>query len=976
MDVVISPVGIGRLGGLPADVVKDLATGEAMRIAAELYDIDRLIASEESCLSDLLFDLIGSQTDAAFRRLLVGLRRDLHNRRPVQLTVRVQIESGLSPNNSARILRLSAAIERRARIKAEFLAAYEAELVRTRRSFAKTLMREEFRRGLLLSSQSLFGNVTRYQRVADGTLSGRDEHIERGLLRYASRAATKTSPFSGFSLLAAVNLDELSDSDAVTDLRLSIHPRDVESGVLLNKEILGVLLRHLRERKETRCHLPLYLNPTVWMEAEHVCCLSTNDSREVFRRFAKNDALDLVLACIHSAKWTTMRSLVALLTTSADLDTSELEAFGYVDALVELGLFRIGSGVRDQDHDWDLSLLQTLESPHLREDLHSVLIQDALKKLRESRDRFAGSNTDTRAVELSRALHLLNELFARLGVRASLALGPFLEDCGIGKTGQLAISHATREALDAFSQFIAITAPIAPPGEWQITLRHFFHLSYPEEPAVSALRFFEEFHRREQQLRAEKERSPNGTNTLEDINPFRLPEVDELQRKRGRIAEIVRQKWRAAPDAEEINITADELANSLAIDKRSEATLPYSVSAFTQFANLHGRELLVAPNGSYYAGFGKYFSRFLHVLPEQFLADVRRENELLVELSAAPMVLAEICSDGNFNANLHPPLVTFHIPYPSGGVPPREDELSLEGIDVARDPDHPCRVLLLRRRDGQRITPIDLGFMNPRLRPPLFQFLSKFCQLSGFGLWMPEEPSDVRHRREGETETVSSQATGSDGVRPILNERATASAIQCRPRICFEGKVILARRRWRISSSDFPARGAQETRAEYFYRIQQWRMAYDLPARAFVRVAWVPAPTSNSNSLEPVVATVQESTDASNLQGAVPAKTNNAKTPMVTAVKNVDMDEAATSTDKAYDVGLIATARVSRDFAKPQFIDFQSPLFVNLFEKISAKMENFVVLIEECLPEIPEHDQTDVSGRVSEFVLQYRCTHS
>lgn len=971
MRINISPLGVARFGGLPLRAVTNLTTSMSMHLVAELQNVEQLIGSLEPDVSAHLFELVGSSADKPLRRLLVEVRRDLHNRRPLSPSTRAKIEERLTQMSAMQILKLSDLIENHAATYAQYASAFEQELAISRLAFAPVVAQEEFRRGVLLSSQSLFSNLKRYLHASGSSLSSRDEHIERGLLRYASRASTKTSPFSTFASLAAVRIVETPPTYSGPELRVSsVDFRRPACRVILNKAILGIFLTHLRARPETRRHLPLAVNSTVWREEDHVCWLSSEGSRELFCRVARSDSLEKVLARVRSADSATIESLVVAMRDDPDVDASEVESNEYLNGLVDLGLLRVGSGVRDQDLDWDLTLRTTLESPRLRLDAHCQIVCEALRQLRDCCAEYAAGDSVKREVELKRALQIYATACAALGTPGVLGLGLFLEDCGLGEIATLAVSESCRSALDAFARFVSVTSHLAPPREWQISLRHFLDTTYPDEDTVPILPFFEAFHRREVRLHEQSGLKDKDSNQPDYTNPFQLRRIAELQRQRGTLANLIREKWRLAPLAEEISVSLCELADALNVDDARRHIRPFSASAFAQFATLNGRSVCVVPNGAYYAGFGKYFSRFLHVLPQQFAEEVRAENVQSVR-TASDVVLAEICADENFNANLHPSLVGLHIPYPAGDVSERDAQLPLDEIEVARDPHDPEGVILQCPRRGYSVVPVDLGFMNPGLRPPLFQFLSKFCPLTGTGFWMPDSPAALKDP------SGTHRSSGSPGRRSPDNAESTADSkprdpwIECRPRICFDNKVILARRRWSVPPDLFPHRRAGESQAEYFLRVQKWRTSNGIPSRAFVRVAWLPA--SGPSAARDSIAATPDPRARDRVPQSELEKTEENVSEGPSGVPRSDDSTRSTDHNAGGEKSSVSAARGSRDFAKPQFIDFNSPLFVSLFERICGQTMSVAVLIEECLPDVSDDHLICTAGRVAEFVFQFGC---
>ena len=80
----------------------------------------------------------------------------------------------------------------------------------------------------------------------------------------------------------------------------------------------------------------------------------------------------------------------------------------------------------------------------------------------------------------------------------------------------------------------------------------------------------------------------------------------------------------------------------------------------------------------------KYFSRFLHVLPEELRDDLRAHNDALTG-----EILAEISADGAFNANLHPPLLRWEVSYPTGDRAGLQRPILVSDLRVEAYPDDP-----------------------------------------------------------------------------------------------------------------------------------------------------------------------------------------------------------------------------------------------------------------------------------------------
>ncbi|MFT5383440.1 MAG: hypothetical protein ACI81W_000838, partial [Saprospiraceae bacterium] len=156
--------------------------------------------------------------------------------------------------------------------------------------------------------------------------------------------------------------------------------------------------------------------------------------------------------------------------------------------------------------------------------------------------------------------------------------------------------------------------------------------------------------------------------------------------------------------------------------------------------------------------------------------------------------------------------------------------------------------------------------------------------------------------------TFNYELVGPDILTDILDNRLVQEdkqGIIHLPRISVGNHLIIRRRGWGVPKEILPEKLNAESQASYFLRLNQWRIALLLPERIFV--------TINSLDFE---------------------------------------------TDKK--------PRSSSDDYKPQYIDFTSPLLVQLFAKLISKVPAYLK-VEEMLPE-PE---ADFNGEGERHVCEY-----
>lgn len=195
---------IGRIAGLPLDTLDAFATGlcahvaEGARLRAEL-------AEARAALADRLHDAVpGADPDA--RRVLLAVRRDCHNGRPLSrhraggAWERVRAAAGDAADRAA-------ALEARAaEAECAFRGAFAAAEGAQRAALARTLRDPAFARGLALASPDLFAASRRLAAEPGPPRGRREARARAALLRYVARAAAKVSPFSTFTTLAVGTL--------------------------------------------------------------------------------------------------------------------------------------------------------------------------------------------------------------------------------------------------------------------------------------------------------------------------------------------------------------------------------------------------------------------------------------------------------------------------------------------------------------------------------------------------------------------------------------------------------------------------------------------------------------------------------------------------------------------------------------------------------------------------------------------------
>jgi len=798
-----------RVAGVPAGALEDLAAVESVASCRALRESEAELERLRGPLSEALFEAVGGLEDLELRRAFLRLKRDVHNLRPPDGSVLERVRDAASRDAASRSLALD--LERYDRLthslrqaEIRFEACFAAELGRIRRRFQKAVLDEGFRNGVLLASATLFDEIERYARADAGHPGAKERQVERSLLRYYTRTAVKTSPFSTFCAIVPGRLRDASSQGASGFLG---NPRETSSVLRLNKAIYPFLVQAVTARPAVRRHLSVELNPTLRQMDGRWCFLTGAGRREVFQHLAPNPVLDLLLDVLRERGRLPLAVLAE--TLREEVEASEDEIAAYLDRLLDAGFLRFRLGIREQELDWDRRLCQLLES--IDDDLARRTVH-FLQEYRRLAGACAEAPLERRRALLESVTALVDGYFASVKETGGWVPGTetLFEDAGVA-AGKASLVLDLGDLGDLLAEYVRLTLPFIWLLGEQANMRHFFDCHYGSDP-VPLLRFYEDYYRehleghlaREEQAGEQPSGEADEERARELSNPFRLELVERLNAARRGLGKRIRELWRAAPSAEEIVLDRrdlEELAAGL-----PDLEEPFrSVSLFVQPVpdGLVLDEVLV--------GFGKYFSRFLYLLPPEVEKDLVASNRRLTRSE-----LAEICGDASFNADLHPPLLPGEIAYPTAEGGSAREQISVADLAVEPDPRRPFRVRLVNVTTGREVVPVDLGFRNPRMRPFLFQMLSRMTPVSAFVLNPPARPEEP-----GEPGDPGRKASG---------------RVVHRPRVSYRGRLVLARRRWTLPQDLFPGRDRRESGAGTFLRIRRWREELGLPEEVFVRI--------------------------------------------------------------------------------------------------------------------------------------------
>ncbi|MFJ6706695.1 MULTISPECIES: lantibiotic dehydratase [unclassified Streptomyces] len=808
-----------RVAGLPADTVLALRAPEAADWAVRTAAEEDMLTALGARLSDPLADAVGATEDAAPRRRLLALRRQVFNNRlPGDPDAARALAAGLAPAVAADLTAWLDARVRWERLRAEGGPVLADALARTRAELRGLARDDRLRRGLLLASPTLEERLDAFAADPAPVPGKRARKMERSLLSYVYRTACKTSPFSTLTGVALGGFESAGQAGTETGTPVGAdwrgHPR-------LNVVVLTRLAELVAADPERRADLPVTLASGWKLDEDRVRyvqrAVSAGDDSATVSFDAAQDrlfflrrqgTLDGMLALLRGHAGTLRHGdLADWLTATTGAGPEEAEH--YLTALRDLGMLQLPSletGVHSGDPLRALQrALHALDRPWA----------DALATRLDSPggvvDRYPAADLDTRRTLLAELRADLTALQSELGAeRPTLPQTLLYEDVSAGTTtADLAEWTALAGPLRSIGRVLPAFDVALPQ---RLTLKGFFLARHGRGGRCDdLLRLVHDFHedifRQYLQFTATKDDFlPDGSHAPEE-NWLGLPEITALDRARAALTARMRTGWAGLPTAAEEFVLDDATVDAVAgaLGGAAPAFQPYS--HFLQPGRREG-ELRAVLNDSF-GGLCFPFTRFTHCFDGAdgpgLTAALRAELRRLCPPGA---VFAEITAGAaTTNLNLHGALTDYEIVCPGeNSTAPEESRLHLDDLYAVHDADSD-RVILRSDRLDREVVPLYLGYLVPMVLPEVPRTLLLFSPTarSVLDVWrgVPAGPAE-------------------DGVTR-------------RPRVRHHS-LVLQRRSWTAADGSLPQRAPGMADSDWYLAWHRWRTRHGLPGRVFVTV--------------------------------------------------------------------------------------------------------------------------------------------
>jgi hypothetical protein len=784
-----------RLGGLSYDALQPFIFENETTI--DFYKKYQSLKEQEAFMNVFFTEKINQTTSYELKKYLKNIRNDVFNGRNIAFQKWLNIE--LFDKEIREQLQLLK--ERQTdylTVEITFKKAFEIHLERAQKTLQTLSNHSNLQNGLVLSAPSLLSRIPNYQQKTPIQFRKKELQTGRALMQYLARMALKTSPFSTFNQISSIELGKekgILESGKIQNTRTHLR---------LNNYLFFYFKNLIIQDLPTRLELPLLVNATYKVENDQHLFLTNSNNIEAFQTVDFHPVIDFITNVLVEKKLNYGELISEL---AANIEASEADLQGFVQELYEIGLLEYDFGVSGLQANWHLELMAFLEKLTPNPFIETVF--NELLKLETGIQAYQKA-TATKRLAILKEMHRDLSLLFQKEISKTTEVDFFKKDTTTDfhlTTSNLLFEDARAQVTGTISQTemaiwtkkldVLVQHLVALQGDLNSyqRIKTCFEETFENQSPVDILTFYQKY--------ATWKQVHQNDLSFENAQNTRIENWQVTLRKHlgSRIFE------------EEIHISAADLeavSNSF-FDKKNEKINTKNTaktSAFVQlFKNTQKRETRPPLKGvvnAIFPAYGKYFSRFLHLLDEEVTTAIQAQNA-----KDETALHAEIVDNSYFNANIHPPLMPFEIKIPNGNTTLSSEKLlSIQDIFIKKEGNE---LILIHQPTDKRVFPYDLGFQSLDGRSELFKLLNGFS---------PARFVPLYHL--------------SDAIVKAFDNEKMVKII---PRITFENDVIIERKRWYFAKKVLPfSKKNNETTADYFIRLQKWRMLHHLPNEVFYTI--------------------------------------------------------------------------------------------------------------------------------------------
>lgn len=802
-----------RIGGLPAEVV-DGFSSHLGQLVDDLTDLENHLRSSRRALVDRLYSGVPLAAKDE-RHALLAIKRDCFNDHSIaryrsrpEWALLCEIVGESANYVLSHEKELEEGIQR-------FTAAYEEEMVRQQRLVLDLLSNPVFQCGLAVASPGMCRELHRIF-IPPSQYGRKERRLVTTVLRYATRAALKLSPFSTFTCVGMANVEE-----CLAPVRLEGNNWSLRSNVRMQPDILercvSLLSQHYMPLRN-RLRLSLNDSAVIVNDGQILCYKKSyfhTDSDKTQLQYTKDSLVRFrgcgpiteYLRSILGCGSLPYESVVSLLEDKFP-DISSFSLRRYVDRMVDVGLLVLLPPWETGDYYLEKTILQELDAQLDREGACGTFLRLIEQAVSIEENLLGASDPIKAAIELSDIVdRLLGSAAAAGGLCETVDVTKRSSKYDIYQDVWCAPEHhptqsiasvgkaSLIEALQSMSPLVRYTRLYDYRLEFLYSfgtkLKQHGHRAWTVLEAFELARdMFLDCLSYNVRMRKEDTVWPYTWNALQ------LPFVNELASWREMAHKSISQCLR--DDDDERRVLIGDLEDLIGQIPRSFTEVHSGACLFLQPASKEGSLWVL---NRLKEGTGRFSSRYTTVMPEsdkdQYLSQCLRSGTY--EIDGEPVELLDIQYILGTTVNVHavqtPKFVRLE---PVLDRMKDEREITLPDLRITVGSDGWPQV---RHRLGQRYLPVFLGLAYYDYLPTIVKFLCSFGPTELLSVFPP------RLERQIDGATI--------GMRTVI------------------GNVVLHRRYWRVPVQEMYRPLDQATDAKAFLAWRGWHQQRGIPERVF-----------------------------------------------------------------------------------------------------------------------------------------------
>jgi len=770
---------------------------------------DRLSTLRE-ILCDTLYQEISKQHSDEVRKRLIKLKRDIQNNKK-DINKTIIDAQAFSHMLIDQLEKYSHYHNRLCELTDSWEEHYQKSVQQHRRNLQQLADDELLKKGLVLSSQSLYEQIPSFQKKDTAAFRHKEFKNEYGLLLYLTRMAFKTSPFSTFTSTGIAEMNE-----NMPELRIQA-PGNIISNTRLNNNLYG-FIRSLMLHHPVLCDLLLIsLNNSIELKNDKVQFLVNVSNIESFQTMPVSVVIAWLLDFFKERQDISLGLLTGQLSQISGYNLQQTKS--YLLKLIAAGFLEAGTGTSGIHPEWDRQLCQFFESQPIQYPAANLL-HSSLLQLRESRHGYNNADASQRYHLLQQGASLLNTtvegLLAQEGIsqedeqqakerrlayisqlksgqfelppliaKPFLPSGIFFEDSSVTNKLQIPLTAFQNFTckVHALGNILALADPLQPERD---RMRNFFLKHYKNDAAIPVTSFYHAYFFYEKKVVHQQ-----------NIPDFRQEFPDSIQ-------QLLLDRLNIEIDKNE---NGDVVLVNLTDKMKPDIPRKGSMAMFVQFFDDDNG--LKGVINHFLPGMGKVAGRFVDLFDDQINNQFNEWNQALYK----DHVLMELSDGSGFNANMHPPLLPWELRVPGGhNNYPANRQVYLKDLEVRFDI-RDDSLFLWHTKWEKRVFTFDLSLESFYRRSNFYQLLAHFNNeyrilMRHFNVWLDKmiHPPGALYNVE----------------------------IIRKPRIVFDNDVIMRRAGWVVPCDKIPIQQKTETEAAWFVRLNKWRIEVCIPAHVFL----------------------------------------------------------------------------------------------------------------------------------------------